>query len=60
MTIATSDLVTVMMELGSDQQLAYRLTGEAELDHVLAQTVPFEWQGRLGLPRIADVEAAES
>jgi LEA14-like dessication related protein len=60
MTIETSDLITTMMDLSSEQQLPYRLTGEAELDHVLSQTVPFEWQGRLELPRIAAGESAET
>jgi LEA14-like dessication related protein len=59
MTIDTHDLIATMMDLSSDQQLPYHLTGEAELDHVLAQTVPFEWQGRLELPRIA-AESADT
>jgi LEA14-like dessication related protein len=60
MTIATHDLIGTMMDLSSEQQLPYRLTGEAELDHVLVQTVPFEWRGRLELPRIAAAEPPES
>jgi LEA14-like dessication related protein len=60
MAIATQDLIATMMDLSSEQQLPYRLIGEAELDHVLAQTVPFEWQGRLELPRIAAGESAET
>jgi LEA14-like dessication related protein len=60
MTITTRDLIATMMDLSSEQQLPYRLIGEAELDHVLAQTVPFEWQGRLELPRIAAGESAET
>ena len=53
MTITTHDLIATMMDLSSDQQLPYHLTGEAELDHVSMQTVPFEWRGRLELPSIA-------
>jgi LEA14-like dessication related protein len=60
MTIATLDLIAVMMDMSGEQQLAYRLIGEAELDHVLAQTVPFEWRGRLELPRAAGAEPAET
>jgi LEA14-like dessication related protein len=58
MTITTRDLIATMMDLSSEQQLPYRLIGEAELDHVLAQSVPFEWRGRLELPRIAAAQAA--
>jgi LEA14-like dessication related protein len=60
MTITTHDLIATMMDLASDQQLPYHLTGEAELDHVSMQTVPFEWRGRLELPSIAAAETAES
>jgi hypothetical protein len=58
MTIATHDLIATMMDLSIDQQLPYHLTGEAELDHVPVQTVPFDWRGRLELPRIAAAEPA--
>jgi LEA14-like dessication related protein len=60
MTITTRDLIATMMDLSSEQQLPYRLIGEAELDHVLAQTVPFEGRGRLELPRIAAAAPAET
>lgn len=60
MTIATGALVATMMHLSSEQHLAYRLIGEAEVDHVLVQTVPFEWRGRLELPRLAGTQAAET
>jgi LEA14-like dessication related protein len=60
MSITTGDLIATMMDLSSEQQLPYRLIGEAELDHVLVQSVPFEWRGRLELPRIAAARAAES
>jgi LEA14-like dessication related protein len=60
MTIATDDLIATMMDLSGEQQLPYRLIGEAELDHVLAQTVPFEGRGRLELPRIAAAAPAET
>jgi hypothetical protein len=60
MTITTHDLIATMMDLSSDQQLPYHLTGEAELEHVSMQTVPFEWRGRLELPSIAAAETAES
>jgi LEA14-like dessication related protein len=60
MTIATHDLIATMMDLSGEQQLPYHLTGEAKLDHVLVQTVPFEWRGRLELPRIAAAEPAGS
>jgi LEA14-like dessication related protein len=60
MTIATSDLIAAMMDLSGEQQLAYRVIGEAELDHVLTQTVPFEGRGRLELPRLVDAKAAET
>jgi hypothetical protein len=49
-----------MMDLASDQQLPYHLTGEAKLDHVAMQTVRFEWRGRLELPSIAAAGTAES
>ncbi|MGH6918015.1 MAG: LEA type 2 family protein [Geminicoccaceae bacterium] len=58
MTIATSDLIGTMMELSGEQQLPCRLIGEAELDHVLVQTIPFEWRGRLELPRIAGADSS--
>lgn len=60
MTISTSDLVATMMDLSGDQQLPCRLIGEAELDHVLVQTIPFEWRGRLELPRLAGAAADEA
>jgi LEA14-like dessication related protein len=60
MTITTSDLIATMMDLSSEQQLPYRLTGAADLDHVLVQTVAFEGRGRLQLPRLADAQAAET
>jgi LEA14-like dessication related protein len=60
MTIATSNLIATMMDLRDEQQLAYRLIGEADLDHVLVQTVPFEWRGRLELPRLAGADAGGS
>ena len=41
-------------------RLDYRLKGEAEFDHVLVPTVPFEWRGRLELPRRAGPQAAET
>jgi LEA14-like dessication related protein len=53
MTITTGDLIATMMDLSSEQQLPYRLVGEAELGHVAAQTMPFEGHGRLELPRVA-------
>jgi LEA14-like dessication related protein len=57
MTVATGELVNTLMDLSSEQQVAYRLVGEAELDHAMAQRVPFEWHGRLELPRIAGAQA---
>jgi LEA14-like dessication related protein len=57
MTVATGELVATLMDLSSEQQVAYRLVGEAELDHVIAQTVPFEWHGRLELPRVVGAQA---
>jgi LEA14-like dessication related protein len=58
--VPTKDFLERAMRLGSEGRFDYRLTGEAELDHVLAQTVPFEWQGRLELPRIAAADSAET
>jgi LEA14-like dessication related protein len=60
MTIATGELIATLMDLPSEQQVAYRLVGEAELDHDMAQTVTFEWHGRLELPRIASAQAGGS
>jgi len=60
MTITTGDLIATLMDLSGGQQLPYRLLGEAELDHVAGQTVPFEGRGRLELPRVAAAPAAET
>lgn len=57
MTITTGDLIATLMDLSGGQQLPYRLLGEAELDHVAGQTVPFEGRGRLELPRVAAAPA---
>jgi LEA14-like dessication related protein len=57
MTITTGDLIATMMDLSSEQQLPYRLVGDARLDHVVAQTVPFTGSGRLELPRVAAAQA---
>jgi LEA14-like dessication related protein len=50
--VPTSDLIERVTELGVAQRLDYRLTGEAELDHLFVTRLPFQREGKLALPRI--------
>ena len=50
--VPTNDLLERVLALGSERQLSYRLTGEAELDGIFLPTVPFEREGTLSLPEI--------
>lgn len=50
--VPTSDLIERVAELGVAQRLDYRLTGEAELDHLFISRLPFEREGKLALPRL--------
>ena len=50
--VPTNDLLERVLALGTERQLSYRLTGEAELDGLFLPTVPFEREGKLSLPEI--------
>ena len=54
----TNDLIDRLMAVGSERRIAYRLSGEAELDSVLFGTLPFERDGELTLPEIPGLDAA--
>jgi LEA14-like dessication related protein len=60
MTIRTDDVVATMLNLGSEQRLAYRMSGEAEIDRIPGQTVAFQRRGQLALPEIAGTTSAGS
>ncbi len=57
-TVPTSDLIDRVMEVGTQRRLDYRLTGEAELDSVFFNKVPFEREGKLALPKLPGLEPA--
>ncbi len=59
MTIQTDDVVATMLNLGNEQELAYRLIGEAEIDRIPGQTLALQRRGRLALPEIEDATSAE-
>ncbi|HEX5078825.1 MAG TPA: LEA type 2 family protein [Geminicoccaceae bacterium] len=60
MRTASAGLVAAMMDISGEQQLAYRLVGEAALDGVAPQSVAFRRDGSLELPRRAKAEAGGS
>jgi LEA14-like dessication related protein len=58
--VPTNDLLDRVMALGSERRIAYRLTGEADLDGLWLGALPFEREGRLELPRIPGLEPPSS
>jgi LEA14-like dessication related protein len=52
--VQTSGLIDALTRIGTRQQIAYRLDGEAELTDALVARVPFEREGEVRLP---DLEA---
>jgi LEA14-like dessication related protein len=60
MSMASAGLIAAMMDLSGEQQLAYRLVGEAALDGVAPDSVAFERRGRLELPGPAGTESAST
>ena len=59
-SVPTNDLISRLMEVGSERRLEYRLSGEAELDSLLFGTLPFERDGSLSLPEIPGLAAPAS
>jgi LEA14-like dessication related protein len=53
--VPTNDLLARLMEVGSERRIAYRLSGEAELDRMFFSSVPFERDGELTLPEIPGI-----
>lgn len=51
-TIATTDLLERIMQLGREQRLDYRLTGTAELGRRFGTSLPFERTGKLAIPEL--------
>ena len=50
--VPTADLLERVTQLGIEQRLDYRLTGEADIASLFVGRLPFEYQGKLALPRI--------
>ena len=55
--VPTMDLLERAVQLGVEQRLDYRLSGEADIDSLFAGRMPFEHQGKLALPRIPGLGA---
>jgi LEA14-like dessication related protein len=55
--VPTMDLLERALQLGVEQRLEYRLSGEAEMDSLFVGMAPFEYQGKLALPRIPGLGA---
>lgn len=58
--VPTADLLERVAELGVERRLDYRLSGEADLANLFAGSVPFQYQGKLALPRIPGLGAPGS
>ena len=50
--VPTSDLIERVMQLGVEQRLDYRLTGEAVPTGLFGIAIPFAREGQLALPRL--------
>jgi LEA14-like dessication related protein len=56
--VPTMDLLERAVQLGVEQRLNYRLSGEADMDSLFVGRVPFQYQGKLALPRIPGLGAS--
>lgn len=54
--VPTNDLIERVMALGTERRLAYRLTGNVELDNLVVRSLPFDREGVLALPKIPGLE----
>jgi LEA14-like dessication related protein len=55
--VPTMDLLERAVQLGIEQRLEYRLSGQADMDSMFVGMVPFEYQGKLALPRLPGLGA---
>jgi LEA14-like dessication related protein len=58
--VPTMDLLERMVQLGVEQRLDYRLSGETDMDSLFVGKAPFEYQGKLALPRLPGLGAPGS